>query len=308
MKGIGPFWAVPLMGLVSVLLVWQATKPITGIVPIYSTSWSLQHQHQEHQEHQEQQHPGTYSKSGNVTVSNPSSEVVAAAAAAAAPITILTRTRTPTTVPMSIKDAGRTRATKDDHPKQHQQKKHQEQQQQRPRTVSLIVRLRGEMGNLLSQWVFAKGIQWWMQDHGVHVELIGERQGGTKWKQAVHDLVTCFPNLRHLEYQGGKWHVEFQQRRRQQHQWLQQQQLHNDSMVVRGGDSDCGPHELFCLHQKLAQLQLLWNQLDMNTTTTTIPTTTTTTIINYTHQKYSLPFLVTNQLASFDVLVDQYYD
>jgi hypothetical protein len=191
-----------------------------------------------------------------------------------------------------------------------------EEPQKSLRRVTILVRLRGEMSNLLSQWVFAKGIQWWMQEHHLHevlkVELIGERQAGTKWKGAIHDLHMCFPNLRSLDYQGGKWDPTFQQIRQQQKAWLAAVGVAPGVIVIQGGDSDCGrDDELFCLHEKMAQLQSLWNNNQNQMTRPPrriVDNNNMTTTTSDNHNRYSLPFLVTNQLASFDVLVDQYYN
>ncbi|CAB9521056.1 expressed unknown protein [Seminavis robusta] len=163
------------------------------------------------------------------------------------------------------------------------------------RSVTLIVRLGGEMANLLSHWVFAKGVQLWMEENipDIHVTLIGERQRGTKWKGAVENVQACFPNLRGLEYQGGRWDPDFVAVRQQQIDWVGEDN-HRQKLIIDAGDADCGTKELFCLHKKLAYFQSLL-QMETNATTTNL-------------HKYSLPFLVTNQLASFDVLVDQYYN
>ena len=86
-----------------------------------------------------------------------------------------------------------------------------EQSTPQKRKISLIVRLRGEMANHLSLLAFAKGVQLWIHEHHPHltVELVGERQSGIKWKSAVGAMQKCFPNLRDLDFQGGRWDPDF---------------------------------------------------------------------------------------------------
>ena len=195
------------------------------------------------------------------------------------------------------------------------------EQHQKGRTISLIVRLRGEMANLLSQLVFAKGIQWWVEDHSntsefngllASLELIGERQSGSKWKRGVEPLQKCFPNLREMRFEGGRWDEDFQIRKEQQREWVGDDN-HRAKLLIDRGDSNCGirtnntsttnndHQEWFCLYDQLAYLQHLLVQQQQQQQ-----------IVGSnkddSNSRYSLPFLVTSRLASFDVLVDQYFE
>lgn len=171
------------------------------------------------------------------------------------------------------------------------------------RKISLVVRLRGEMANHLSLLAFGKGVQLWIQEHHPHitVELVGERQSGTKWKSAVGALRQCFPNLRTLDFQGGKWNPDFIQRRDQLKAWIGEEKF-REHIILDGGDTDCGTVELFCLNDRLSFLLELLDQ--------DVPghVLSNMTLEEQRQNSYSLPFLITNQLASFDVIVDQYYD
>ena len=193
------------------------------------------------------------------------------------------------------------------------------QQPPKGRTISLIVRLRGEMANLLSQLVFAKGIQWWVEDHSnsefnglvTSLELIGERQSGSKWKRGVEPLQKCFPNLRDMRFEGGRWDEDFQIRKDQQRNWVGDEN-HRTKLLIDRGDSNCDIHpnnstsnnnyqEWFCLHNQLAYLQNLLVQQEQEQQMQGRTK-------DDSNNRYSLPFLVTSRLASFDVLVDQYYE
>jgi hypothetical protein len=167
------------------------------------------------------------------------------------------------------------------------------------RKLSLIVQVRGEMANHLSLLAFAKGIQMWIHEHHPHlaVDIVGERQSGMKWKSAVGDLQQCFPNLRHLDFHGGHWDTNFTIRQQQQKEWIGGE--NEDKLIINRGDSDCGTKELFCLNDQLAFLRTLLDQ--------EVPHHIAANASEADH-KYSLPFIITNQLASFDVLVDQYYE
>jgi len=217
-----------------------------------------------------------------------------------------------------------TPSTKSDHP----QRKpfHQEEE---PKIISLVVPLRGEMANILSRLVFAKGIQWWVQEHyydntmdkdlpSFQVDVIGERQEGTsKWKTAVRDLQQCFPKLRTFDFQGGKWDPDFQARQAQQEsllaEWEQEiaqngktQPEHynnnNNLLMIDRADSDCGETEWFCLHQQLAFLRSILAKMNQEQKDPSLANHTTTT-----NNRYSLPYLTSTQMSSFDVIVDQYY-
>lgn len=204
-----------------------------------------------------------------------------------------------------------------------QQFTQQKQQQKQPkfqhqRKITLVVRMRGEMANLLSHLVFAKGIQWWVDDHYSHnltLELVGEHQSKSKWKAAIQDLQKCFPSLRDMFFEGGRWDDDFQIRKYQQMAWVGEEN-HFDKLMIDRADSDCtSSEELFCLNDQLEFLQNLLLQqkgqgnntplLVANNVTRSAPQLQDT---NSTGNRYSLPFLVTNRLASFDVLVDQYFD
>jgi hypothetical protein len=167
-------------------------------------------------------------------------------------------------------------------------------------TISVVVRMKGEMSNLISYWVFAKGVQLWANDHyGLTMDLVGERQAGTKWKGAVTDIQTCFPNLRTINFHGGRWDDDFKIRRQQQRDWVGEENF--AKLIIDRGDSDCGTEEWFCLHHQLAFLQQILQQ--------SVPESIITANETSTHSnKYSLPYLMTDQQASFDVIVDQYFD
>ena len=171
------------------------------------------------------------------------------------------------------------------------------QNDHKKRPISLIVRMKGEMSNLISHLVFGKGIQWWAEEHyNLKIDLIGERQAGTKWKGAVHDLQTCFPNLRSIHFQGGRWDNDFKIRRQQQREWVGEE--NKTKLNINRADSNCGTTEWFCLHEQLAFLRQIMQQ--------EIPEHI---LANATQENnnYSLPFIASDQQASFDVLVDQYY-
>jgi len=183
------------------------------------------------------------------------------------------------------------------------------------RKISLIVRMRGEMANLLSHLVFAKGIQLWTEQNYPHLtlELIGERQSGTKWKRAVEHL-QCFPNLRGINFEGGRSDKtgDFITRKEQQRAWVGNEN-HRGKLLIDRGDSNCGDDELFCLNEQLEFFRnLLLQQEGKGNTTYLNKNNVSEEAVQEEDEdsqenRYSLPFLITNRLATFDVVVDQYF-
>ena len=76
-------------------------------------------------------------------------------------------------------------------------------QQPPNRTISLIVKLRGELGNQLSVLANARVTQHLGLAAGLHIELIGQHQEHPKWTRGRDDLVKCFPEFRTLNFEGG---------------------------------------------------------------------------------------------------------
>jgi hypothetical protein len=90
----------------------------------------------------------------------------------------------------------------------------------RSRTISLVVELRGELGNQLSSLAGARITQWLAAQRGISIRIVAQHQAKGKWVKGRDDIQTCFPNLRDLDFEGGTWNEEFREQERVQNTWL----------------------------------------------------------------------------------------
>jgi hypothetical protein len=93
------------------------------------------------------------------------------------------------------------------------------------RNISLIVQLRGELGNHLSILANAKITQLIIQEQfpHLHIRLIGQHQNHKKWKRAYNDIKLCFPSLyKEFQFDGGIYDLEFIYIQSLQNSWLNQ--------------------------------------------------------------------------------------
>ena len=98
------------------------------------------------------------------------------------------------------------------------------------RNITLIVQLRGELGNQISVLVNARITQLIAETKypHIHIQLIGQHQYDPKWTKGRDDLVKCFSNaFQNFEFNGGSHDKsgEFQMVQKLQQSWLNGEQL-----------------------------------------------------------------------------------
>jgi hypothetical protein len=157
-----------------------------------------------------------------------------------------------------------------------------------PRNITLIVELRGELGNHLSVLANARITQLIAQRNYPHINirLIGQHQSASKWKRARDDLVRCFPNFLNFEFEGGihDIHHDFAAIQQIQKSWLSTEQREKLTNV-----------------KSLAFLDSLLYQQEQNISDAPqLPPTNAS-------QKYSLPYLTANAFSWSDALKNEYY-
>jgi hypothetical protein len=158
-----------------------------------------------------------------------------------------------------------------------------------PRNITVIVELRGELGNHLSVLANARITQLIAQRHypHIHIQLIGQHQSDPKWVLARDDLVRCFPNFRNFEFHGGIHDTknDFFTMKRLQDSWL-----------------STGQREKLTNVKSFAFLDSLLYQQEQNVSDAPqLPPTT------HASRKYSLPYLTAKSFSWFDVLKNEYY-
>jgi hypothetical protein len=157
-----------------------------------------------------------------------------------------------------------------------------------PRNITLIVELRGELGNHLSVLANARITQLIAQRNYPHIniQLIGQHQSADKWKRARDDLVRCFPNFLNFEFEGGihDIHHDFAAVKQIQESWLSKEQ---QSKLINV--------------KSLAFLDSLLRQQEQNISDAPqLPPTNAS-------QKYSLPYLTAKAFSWSDALKNEYY-
>jgi hypothetical protein len=88
---------------------------------------------------------------------------------------------------------------------------------------TVVMQVRGEMGNHLQKIAHGYGIHWYAQDELEFLPSLKLRHlKKTKWKTARNDIVQCFKQLRNLDYESG--HApDFVKLQKEQAAWLSQQ-------------------------------------------------------------------------------------
>jgi len=95
------------------------------------------------------------------------------------------------------------------------------------RRISMILKLGGELANHLSYFTHAYTRKLAIErDYpSLTIDLIAEHQVERKWKGAFRDATKCFPNLRKINFHGGRWDPEFLEREEQQRTWIGEDQM-----------------------------------------------------------------------------------
>jgi hypothetical protein len=173
------------------------------------------------------------------------------------------------------------------------------------RNITMLVRLRGEMGNNLGALAHAYAVKLSIERSypGIVVSLVGQHQGqnAKKWKSAAQNLRKCFPVFRDFQFEGGRWDEEFRNRRRQQDAWLLARGINNDTSTkeLLSMDGSCarrGP----CWRETAANLVTLLQEQAENPDELSIQEASTANV--------SLPFLSSSAFSIFDELTDEFYD
>ncbi len=167
---------------------------------------------------------------------------------------------------------------------------HQSPQQRVHRNITLIVQLRGELGNQLSVLANARITQLLARAKypHIHIQLIGQHQYDTKWTKGRDDLINCFSNAFHdFDFEGGTHNEEFRIVQNLQQAWLNVGERNQLSNVRRF-------HFLDSL-----LLQQEKNQDDRrNTSIPQLPSSVS---------KYSLPYLTAASFSWIDCLRNEGY-
>jgi len=152
------------------------------------------------------------------------------------------------------------------------------------RKLTLIVELRGEMGNQLSVLANARITQLLGAQAGLDIELVGQHQNHPKWTRGRGDLVRCFPELRRLEFEGGVHDPAFDRVRAMQEAWLATPERRQPLVNVRN----------FSRVQELLDQQAKGEA----------------PVIVGNHSRYSLPYLTATSFSFWDVVQheDLYHD
>jgi hypothetical protein len=165
-------------------------------------------------------------------------------------------------------------------------------------TITIVVQLKGEMGNHLSGLAHAKGIQWMLKkDYGMSTKLVIRSQtlpnsemlhDKAKWTQPI--LKKCFPNLRDLDWEEGN-SLEFQRKIQQLPHVLDKEELKVWNRINGRPGRYYNVLTRQDLSASLDTIVKVWRR--------------TPPAADY-EGKISLPFIYTNTL-SFKPLLDIYY-
>jgi hypothetical protein len=170
------------------------------------------------------------------------------------------------------------------------------------RNITLVAHLRGEMGNNLAILAHAYAVRLAIERTYPHISihLVAQHQQARKWKSTAQNLQTCFPSLRHLQFEGGTWDSEYRVRREQQNSWLQLGAKKNGNTGnLLHVDESC-PRQGLCWRETAEFLQHLLHQQTENPDVKVIQEPPNATV--------SLPFLSSRSMSILDVLVDEFYD
>jgi hypothetical protein len=162
------------------------------------------------------------------------------------------------------------------------------------RNITLIVQLRGELGNQLSVLANARITQLIAEARypHIHIQLIGQHQSANKWTKGRDDLVKCFSStFRTFDFNGGNHDQsgEFQTVKQLQDSWLsteQQTKLANvksfeflDSLLRQQEQHVSGQE------QHVSGIPILPSSVS----------------------KYSLPYLTASALSWTDIIRNEWY-
>lgn len=153
--------------------------------------------------------------------------------------------------------------------------------------ISLIVKLKGELGNHLSFLAGARITQLIAAQKYpyLNIQLVGQHQDDPRWVRGRDDLIRCFPEFRDLEFEGGDHDPDFLLVQKLQNAGLNKKQ---QRMLTNARESG---------H---AFLQSMLDQQDQANAIAASPASN--------HSKYSLPFLIANSLDTWmDTLENEYY-
>ena len=197
-----------------------------------------------------------------------------------------------------------------------------------PNLPSIIVQLRGELGNHLSVWSHAKGIQLMLQGkYNISSNLIirhqmldNDRTDNPKFKPTEKKIKQCFPNLRGYDHSAGNGH-QYKVSKRIQDLWLYKSKDDNNSTTTTYSLKQLGNDLIrvngirLPLYEYITQdeitkgLDAFVKLLDISKNTTISSTSlraasaTSTT----TGAAISIPHLVVFTLAN-NFMVDKYYE
>jgi hypothetical protein len=98
--------------------------------------------------------------------------------------------------------------------------------------ATIVVFLTGHFGNYISGIAHAKGLQLsLLKEYGIRADLaLFHDQNPRVWKRVRRELQLCFPNLRPLDFAKANG-PEYQERARQQNEWLGTQQRRRLSSI-----------------------------------------------------------------------------
>lgn len=101
---------------------------------------------------------------------------------------------------------------------------------------TIVMQVRGEMGNHLQKIAHGYGIHWLAQDKlDFETDLRLRHLKKPKWKTARNDIYQCFHNLRSLDYEGGH-RPDFVKIQKQQNSWLNSLGSNESSCMYRVRD------------------------------------------------------------------------
>ena len=198
-----------------------------------------------------------------------------------------------------------------------------------PNLPSIIVQLRGELGNHLSVWSHAKGLQLMLQEnYNISTNLIirhqmldNDRTDNPKWKPTELKIKQCFPNLRGYDHSGGNGN-QYKVSKRIQDLWLYKTkddnlkttysltQLGNDLIRVNGIRLPL--YEYVTQEEITKGLDAFAKLLDISKNTTISSTSlaessSTKSATPTMTPSISIPHLVVFTLAN-NFMVDKYYE
>jgi hypothetical protein len=119
--------------------------------------------------------------------------------------------------------------------------------------ATLIIQMKGEMGNNLQKLAYGYGLSLWLsRKFGITPNLVVRHlPKKAKWTNARDDIHKCFPNLRKYDFEQGN-HKEFKLRRTQQADWLQKYHANTShflQLVVQGESAEEIEKGLAYFHQ-----------------------------------------------------------